>query len=139
MIVFDVDRLGPWVAERTGGTYYPGSGKAIGLERNGNLVAAVLYDNCTGRSVQMHVASDSTSRWMTREYLGICFDYPFNQLKVNKIIGLVDSTNLEAQRFDESIGFVEEHRIKDAGRHGDLIIYSMTRDQCRWLHLFKGK
>ncbi len=133
MIVFDVERLGPWVAERTGGTYYPGSGQAIGLERNGNLVAAVLYDNCTGRSVQMHVASDRTSRWMTREYLGVCFDYPFNQLRVNKIIGLVDSTNHEAIRFDENIGFHLEHVITDAGQKGDLLIYSMTRQQCRWI------
>lgn len=133
MIVFDVDRLGPWVAQRTGGKYYAGSGHAIGLERNGQLVAGVLYDNYTGRSVQMHVASDGTGRWMTREYLRICFDYPFNQMKVNKVIGLVDSTNAEAIRFDENIGFHREHVVTGAGKHGDLIIYSMTREQCRWL------
>lgn len=133
MIVFDRDRLGPWVAERTGGTYYKDSGQTIGLERNGSLVAAALYDNCTGRSVQMHVASDGTSRWMTREFLRVCFDYPFNQLKVNKVMGLVDSTNEAAIRFDENIGFQLEHVVKDAGRHGDIRIYSMTRQQCRWI------
>ena len=133
MIVFDRDRLGPWVAERTGGTYYEDSGQTIGLEKNGVLVAAVLYDNCTGRSVQMHVASDGSSRWMTREFLSVCFDYPFNQLKVKKIIGLVDSTNAEAIRFDENIGFQLEHVVTDAGRHGDIRIYSMTRQQCRWI------
>lgn len=133
MIVFDADCVGQWVAEKTGGSYFAGSGQAIGLLRNDVLVAGVLYDNYNGRCIQMHVASDGSSRWMTREYLRVCFDYPFNQLKVNKIIGLVDSTNVEAIRFDENIGFHLEHVCTGAGKHGDLLIYSMTRSQCRWI------
>lgn len=133
MITFDVDRLGPWVAERTGGTYFKGSGQAIGLHRNGELVAAVLYDAFNGRSVQMHVASDGSKSWMNKAFLLMAFDLPFNQWRVNKIIGLVDSTNIEARRFDENIGFHLEHVVTDAGPKGDLLIYSMTRKQCRFL------
>ncbi len=133
MITFDVDRLGPWVAERTGGTYFKGSGQAIGLHRNGELVAAVLYDSFNGRSVQMHVASDGSKSWMNKAFLLLAFDLPFNQWQVRKIIGLVDSTNLEARSFDENIGFHLEHVVTDAGPKGDLLIYSMTRQQCRFL------
>lgn len=121
-----------WTAERTGGTYYAGSGAGIGWEKDGQLLAGVLYDEFTGRSVRMHVAGVG-KRWMAREFLWTCFDYPFNQLKVNKVIGLVDSTNSDALRFDRHLGFVEEAVIKDAGKFGDLHVLTMTRDQCRFL------
>lgn len=122
-----------WVAERTGGAYYAGSGTGIGWAKDGQLVAGVLYDNWTGRSLQMHVASDGTRRWLNREFLKAAFSYPFNQLKLNKVIGVVDSTNADALRFDHHLGFVTEAIIKDAGKHGDFHILSMTRQQCRFL------
>lgn len=131
MIVFG-EHVCHWVAERTGGAYYPGSGQGIGWEKDGELLAGVLYDNHTGRSVQMHVAAVG-KRWMVREYLQFCFIYPFGQLKVNKVIGLVDSTNADALKFDLHLGFRQEAMIKDAGKTGDTIILTMTRDQCRFL------
>lgn len=133
MIFVGNDDLCRWVADRTGGNYYAGSGSSIGLARDGEIVAGVLYDNFTGRAVQMHVASDGSRKWMNREYLRACFDYPFRQLGVNKVIGIVDSTNTDALRFDHHLGFVTEAVIKDAGKHGDLHILSMTRQQCRFL------
>lgn len=121
-----------WVAEKTGGSYFAGSGQGIGLEKDGKLIAGVLYDSFNGQSVQMHVAAIGKN-WLNREYLWMCFDFPFNQLKVKKVIGLVDSMNADALRFDRHLGFVYEHVIKDAGKQGDLHILSMTRDQCRFL------
>jgi hypothetical protein len=75
---------------------------------------------------------------MNREYLWYCFHYPFEELKVHKILGLVESDNLEAQKLDEHLGFTLEATLKSAAPKGDLLIYSMTRDQCKWLNL-KGK
>ena len=135
MIVFDKDRIGPWVCERTGGRYEPSCSSAIGLEQEGVLVAGVLYDQFNGRSVCMHVASDGTQKWMTREYLAYCFFYPFEQLGVQKILGLVDSTNENALAFDKALGFEVECEIKDAGKTGSLVILTMSRDRCRWLKL----
>lgn len=131
MIVFG-DHIARWVAQRTGGMYFDGSGQGVGWLKNGELVAGVLFDNFTGRSVQMHVAGEG-KRWLAREFLKFCFSYPFEQLKVNKVIGLVDSTNADALRFDLHLGFQQEAVIKDAGRSGDTIILTMTREQCRFL------
>ena len=124
--------MGPWVCERTGGQYFPGESSAIGLERDGQLVAGVLFDHYNGKSVAMHVAGEG-SNWMTRNFLVTCFRYPFVQLGVHKIIGLVDSSNRLARRLDEHLGFTMEAVVKDAAPHGDLLIYSMTREQCRFL------
>lgn len=121
-----------WVAKRIETAYHARSGQGIGIEKNGQIVCGVIFDSFNGRSIQIHVALEPGAR-MTREWFRILFDYAFNQLGVQKIIGVVDSTNQAALRFDKHIGFVEEAVIKDAGKHGDMHILTMTRQQCRFL------
>jgi hypothetical protein len=120
-----------WVAQRTGGEYF-GGGQGIGWTRDGELVGGVLVDNSTGRSVQMHCAGIG-GHWLSKSLLRYSFHYVFNELQVHKAIALVDSTNVEALRLDRHLGFVQEAVITGTGRHGDTIILSMTRDQCRYL------
>jgi len=122
--------VGRWVCERTGGTYTEGT--AIGLEKDGKLIAGVLYDHFNHASVQMHVAAEGHG-WLDREYLWFCFYYPFEQLGVKIIIGLVAGDNFRARRFDEHLGFVLHTKIPEAHPTGDLCIYTMRKDQCRWL------
>jgi RimJ/RimL family protein N-acetyltransferase len=124
--------VGNWVCERTGGSYSPVDSVAIGLEEDGKLIAGVLFDHYNKASIAMHVAAEG-KRWMTREYLHLCFWYPFDQLKVKKIIGLVDESNLQARKFDEHLGFTLEATIKDACIGGDLLIYTLTKEKCRFL------
>ncbi len=130
------DLVGNWVMQRTGGTWTKGRGVGIGLlDSDRGLIAGVVFDSWNGASVCMHVAAVPGSRWMTREYLKFCFSYPFEQLKVKKILGLVGSQNLAAQRFDEHLGFVLEATLNDAHPDGALLIYTMTAAQCRHLHV----
>lgn len=121
-----------WVAQRIDGRYYAGSGQGIGIEKDGQIVCGVIFEGHNGRSIQIHVALEPGAR-MTREWFKVLFSYAFNQLGVQKIIGVVDSTNQAALRFDKHIGFVEEAVIKDAGKHGDMHILTMTRQHCRFL------
>lgn len=124
------------------GQWVPGKGSTIGLwEDNVGPIAACYYESCNGASVLGHLAGVGR-KWMNREFLWYCFHYPFEQLKVNKILGLVTSDNLEAQRLDKHLGFTLEATLKDCAPKGDLLVYSMTRDQCRWLSLkeqYRGK
>lgn len=134
LIVDQPDRIGPWVTERAGGFYAPGSGYAFGVEQDGELVAGVLFDHhYPAGSVQMHVAGTPGVHWATPERLTLAFRYPFEHLQVKKIVGVVQENNAAARRFDEHLGFTLEARIKDACVGGDLLIYTMTRDQCRFL------
>lgn len=133
IVMREPDRVGRWVCERTGGVWSPVDAWAIGLERDGQLVAGVVYDHFNGASVAMHVASDGSKRWLNRPFLRFCFDYAFMRLKVKKVIGMVPSNNQAALEFDKHLGFVEEARLKDAHPGGDLIFVTMTRAQCRWL------
>lgn len=109
---------------------------AIGLEENGELIAGVLFDYYNGASINMHVAAKPGRRWLTREYLWYCFYYPFIELKVKRITGLVPESNLAARRFDEHLGFELEARLKDAAPDGDVLIYVMWKENCKHLKMF---
>lgn len=136
------DIFGPWLMSRIAGEWIPGRGSVIGLWEDGvGPVAACLYESYNGASVLGHLAGVGR-KWMNREFLWFCFEYPFNQLGVTKILGLVESTNLAARKLDEHLGFTIEATLKDCAPNGDLLVYSMTREQCKWLSLkekYRGK
>ena len=129
-------RVGPWVSKRIGGTYN-GEGRTIGLEEDGELIAGVMVDAWNGASACMHVAGDGN--WLNREFLFACFDYVFNQLGLNVVIGVVPGDNDKALRFDKHLGFREVARIPEGHPRGDLVILTMRKEECRFLGKDYGK
>lgn len=138
-IVYDAERIGPWVCARAGGSWIKDRGTAIGLERDGQLIAGVLYEDFNGANVVMHVAAETGGRWLTRGYLYRCFHYPFVQLGCKRVTGIVPSSNKRALRFDEHLGFKIEARLVEAHPEGDLLILRMMREHCRWIGALDGK
>lgn len=130
------ERVGRWLAAKTDGEWRDGA-TCVGLERCGQIVAAVMYDQFNGASVCMHVAAEG-KRWLNREFLWYAFYYPFRQMGVNVVIGLVAKENRAAVRFDEHLGFQLHQEIPEAHPSGALLIYTMHRRDCRWLKL-KGE
>lgn len=133
LVVDEDKRVGPWIAERLDEPL-PECFRTIGLEENGNLIAAVLYESFFPEFCLIHVAASPCKRWMTKDMLRITFLYPFRQLGLKKLYGPVRVSNTQAQRFDEHLGFIREQVIpKGYKGKEDLIIYSMTADQCRFI------
>lgn len=135
--------LGQWLADQTQGQYIEGVMRHIGLvdDETGRILAVTGFGNCNGASVMMHVAGVGKS-WLNREFLWFSFHYPFAQLGVNTILSPVESWNTPCRRFIEHIGFLLEATLKDCSPGGDLLLYSMKRDDCRWLSLkdkYRGK
>lgn len=130
-LFFDVDTIGPWVCARIGKRYIPGTMSAIGRVRDGRIVGGVLFEDYNGVNVFMHVAG--IGNWLSRHMLSVTFDYVFNQLNCLRVTGVVSASNDAARRFDEKLGFVKEAILRDAAPDGDLIIYCMRREDCRWL------
>jgi RimJ/RimL family protein N-acetyltransferase len=137
-IVSGGDQVGEWVFKLTGGGWTPGRGTSLGLLENGVLIAGVAYDNWNGSSLCMHVAAIRPKTWLNRPFAWAAFSYPFDQLKVRKVIGLVSSKNEAAIRFNRSLGFVCEATLADASPDADLLLFTMTREQCRWLNWNKA-
>lgn len=123
-----------WVARRTNehGSF-GGDAKGIGLLKDGVLIAGVAYGDYNGANVVAHIASDGSKRWMTREFLKVIFDYPFNQLRCRRITCLVGSGNTASRRLCEHFGFVLEANLRGAHLTGDLLVYCMFSEDCRWI------
>ncbi len=130
MIIFDANILGPWVGEKAGFEYTPGTASAIGRTKDGQIIAGVLYLDHNGPNVFCHIAG--VGRWMNKKYLSIIFDYPFNQLKAKRITVCVAESNAASRKFVEHLGFELEAILHDAHPDGDLLVYKMTADKCRW-------
>lgn len=120
-----------WVAQKTDAEF--GLATGFGVERDGQLVAGVVFCAYNKASMFIHVASDGSRQWVSKELLKVVFDYAFRQAGVKVLIGTVPESNTDAQRFDEHVGFVRTSTIPDAHPDGDLYIYTMTREQCRWV------
>lgn len=108
--------------------------QGLGLERDGKLVAGVLYEGFNGRNVWMHVGAVPGGRWMTKLYLQTCFHYPFVTLGCSRVSGYVEAWNVAARRFDEHLGFRQEAALKGAASDGgDVILYAMRREECKYV------
>ena len=101
----------------------------------GEFEWVVAYDGFIGQCCQMHVVN-LKGKPAPRKMLWACFHYPFEQADMKYVIGLVNSLNEPAMRFDKHLGFEEMARLP--GAHdggGDIVIMKMEKPQCRWLKL----
>lgn len=127
--------FGPWIMEKTDGLWVPGRGSTIGLlDQNGSISAATYYTDFNGASVIMHCAGEGR-HWLNREFLWFSFYYPFEQLGCKKIISPIEESNKDSIRFCSNIGFELEATLKDASPKGNLLLYTLSKEKCKWLSL----
>lgn len=100
------------------------------------LLGGVLFTEYRGGSVAIHMAGFDP-HWVNRAMLYLAFDYPFRQLKVKKLIGLVPESNERARIANLKLGFKIEYLIADVynGPLNGMYIMSMLKDECRWLDM----
>lgn len=131
------DRVLLWVGEKVDAGSFADDAQAIGWEKNGELVAGVVFEKWDGPNIFMHVAV-TEGMVVTKRDLRIVFSYPFTHLKCNRVTGLVRVDNIKAQRFDEHLGFVREGQLRQAHSDGtDMYVYGMTSKECRWIGVNK--
>ena len=119
-----------WIVEK-GDCFVPGSGATgLGWVKDGKIVAGVMYEEFTEASIHATIVVEEP---MTKGFVHKIFDYPFNQLGVDKIIVQANTSNAESVNLAKRLGFTEEGMIKGAYLDGDRIILTMTKDECRWL------
>lgn len=134
MLIYDLDRVFAFMSERIAGLRRSSDMVAIGWVESGELVAGVIYEGFNGFNIWAHVAAVPGRRWLRRAYLRACFLYPFQICGVSRVSGYVEARNAVARRFDEHLGFKEEARLSGAAADGgDVIIYVMRREDCRYV------
>ncbi len=135
LIIYNKPFISQWVSSRIPGEgEFPLDAPNMAFIRNGKVCGAVVYTMHMGNGCMMSVASDGSKRWFNRDMLRMAFAYPFVQMKYARVTGLVREDNVEAQRFDEHLGFKREGILRKGDDDGtDLILYGMLREECRWL------
>lgn len=127
------ERLLPWAARVIGVDKFRRDAYCIGLEKNGELVAVVVFDDFTKVGCHMSVASDGSSHWLNRGYLAALFAYPFVQLKMRRVTAMIGAKNEASRRFVEHIGFKKEGVCPHGLADDDLVIMGLLRAECRYL------
>jgi RimJ/RimL family protein N-acetyltransferase len=106
----------------------------IGLVKDGEIAAGVVYQGHNGPNVLMHFALGQSPHVMTAAFICAAFVYPFQVLRCNRVTGLVRLDNPAAQQLDENLGFVREGVLRQGAADGsDLILYGMLKNECRFL------
>lgn len=131
MITVDAEHVGPWVCSKLGIDWIPNSHTAIGKIKNGKLCAGVLYEDFTGTNVTAHIAGQDN--WPDRQFLWMIFDYPFNQLGVKRITAPVASTNEKSIALVKHMGFSLECKLSQAIPGGDMLLFCMFKEQCKYI------
>ncbi len=125
----DHERVGRWL-EQQRACRHTSASVCIGLERRGELVAGIQYDNYNGASM---VASIAVTGRLTPEFLHYIFEYPYLECGIQVGLLYVSSANVKSQRFVEKLGFVRIASIEDADPHGQLLLYQLRKEDCRFL------
>lgn len=139
MITLDFENevaLVDWAAARLGDDIAFGrNAHAIGVRRDGDLAAVVVFDRFSATNAEMSLISDGSKRWMHRESLYRIMAYPFIQLKLWRLTAFVGSRNEPAIRACRFLGFdpTPEGILVDAKPAEDVLIFRMFASECKWL------
>ena len=109
----------------------------IVAEREGGLVAAVVFDSFSQNSCLAHVVIEDPMI-LRHHFLNYAFQLAFTLKDVGVVLGLTPADNKEALRFNSKIGMKEVYRIKDGYKLGiDFVLQQMRREECKWLETIR--
>lgn len=131
-IVYDTPRVLAWMILRM---KYPVSwpaAQAIGIARDGKLVGGVAFEGFGLADVNLHIVSEG-KHWLTHEFLVHCFSYPFVQLGLRRVTGLIPASNHKSLRFAAKLGFKVEGIARHALPDDDIVIHGMLKEECRYI------
>lgn len=132
-LVFDQkEAVGAWVAQQVGQTCEWGSFYALGIVRDGEIIAGVVFNNFNGANATCHIAISKFSRVMPAMIEHGC-RYAFEFCGLKRLTGMVPSNEPKILAFDKHLGFEEEFVMKDGAPGADMHVLVMWPDKCRWL------
>ena len=128
----DDARIGAWVGARLDMDNW-GDFRAFGVEKDGELIAGVIFNHYRLPSISMAVAAEG-KYWMSRDLLKHVFTYAFDICKCHRIDSLARADAASVLEFDRKIGFVQEGVVRRGEMDGsDLILLGMLREECKYI------
>lgn len=103
------------------------------------LTAPVKSESPQGFTFDAQVCIGAESpRWCTRKNLRDIFNFFFNDIGLTRLTTLAQCKNTRANRLNLGLGFQREGLLRQAIEGQDAYIYSMLKDECRWLEKTNG-
>lgn len=132
-IIYDQkERFAEWVAMQVNHVGSWGEFYALGVVRNGEIIAGVVINNFNHANATCHIAIARQSRMIIPLFMSVC-DYAFNYCGLKRLTGMVPTNEPEIIAFDKHLGFEEEFVMKDAAPGADMQVLVLWPDKCRWL------
>jgi len=103
---------------------------------DGNFLGGFILTGFTGSMVWNHMAGVG-GHWCSPQLMWIIFDYQFEQLGLKKVMCTVSSHHWKSLDLVQRAGFKHVYAIEDGVPDGKLHLFSMSKDDCKWLRLRK--
>lgn len=130
----DDEHLVAWAEAKIPHHRFRDDAKAIGHERDGEIVGVAVFDTFSPNGCCMGLASDGSRRWMTRDFAVAVMAYPFVQCGFNRITCIISALNEPSLRYTRHFGWTQEGVFREAGPLGeDMILFGMLRRECPFL------
>lgn len=121
-----------WLAQKTGCTITTDFNAIKAVDEAGAIHGMVGYCDWTQNCVRMHMAVESPIVW--RSLLRPALEYPFCQVGVGMILGVIRGSNAKSLRFSGAVGLKEIFRLKDGVKPGeDIVMLQLLKEDCRYL------
>ena len=126
-------RIAGWVAKKVGQETSWGDFYALGVERDGEIVAGVVLNNFNGVNATAHIAIEKPGKDMLHLFR-VVSDYAFRHAGLKRLTGMVPASSTKVLDFDLRIGFAYECTMQGAAQDGgDMHVLVMWARTCPWL------
>lgn len=128
----DWARIGQWMLDKIAHveSWSPGH-TAMAVERDGEIVAACIFEHFTGHDIDVSLAV--ASKGATPGFARAVFRYVFNQLTCRRISCEIAERNTAMRHIAGRLGFKDEGVKRDAVPGDNLVMMGMLRSECRFL------
>ncbi len=117
LIFEDSKRVANWVGSQMLGTATWSNCYAMGVERDGDIVSGIVFDNFNPFNAYVHIAVSKPNK-LFLELLDHAFCYAFDFCNLRRLTGIVEADNEKALKLDLNIGFEYEATLREAGASG---------------------
>jgi len=129
-LTFDFERVARFALPRTGAVLCLGM-RALGLERDGKVVAGFLFELYDGQNIWAHAAFESPHD-LTRELLSACLRYIFVVCGCKRAWGRICEGNERSERFVNRLGAQCVACLPCADGDSNMLIYRLRKDDLPW-------
>lgn len=106
--------------------------RALGWERDGELVGGVLVYGWTGPAAWIHAAGDG--QWLTRGFARAVFGYVFKDLGCERLLACAERSNARSLRFMARFNFTHVATLDGVARDGGpMVINQLLRTDCQYV------